>query len=167
VSKVRISGLLSDLSDSFSFSLYLSLFLCSFLFLSVVRKREELFPFFGLFCSLFFRKLSHHHHHRAVKSSSGVQVFLVMHIFLDAPPKRNFSEFGARVTRRGKRNRTCQKITPRLILINITHTLSLTLSLSLSLCRKETRNTPAPISSDDDFDGSVLVVLRINTLKKW
>ena len=54
-----------------------------------MRKREELFPFFGLFCSLFFRKLSHHHHHQAVKSS-GVQVFLVMHIFLDAPPKRNF-----------------------------------------------------------------------------
>ena len=143
MSKAHISGLLSDLSDSFSFSLYLSLsffvrfcFCPTFFFLVNLRSffiKQSSLEFKSFSCTIldqtkFFRRLE------------------------------RFDEKGEKRISHLPENHPSADF-------NITRTHTHTLSLSLR--REETRNTPATTLSDD---GSVLllVVLRINnTLKKW
>ena len=133
MSKVHISGLLSDLSDSFSFSLYLSLFLCSFLFLSVVMSKRGAFSFFGLFCCVlfFFRE--------TLTSSSRVSSSSLSRITFWT--KQNFFGVWSVLTRRGKRESHLPENHPSAD-FNITHTHT----LSLSLSRRNAKHTC------DDFE---------------
>ena len=97
---------------------------------------------------------------------SRVRVFLINFDF-------KISEFGLCDKKGEKESHLPENHPPRLIVIS--HALSsvallllfsLSLSLSLSLCRKK-REKHLRVTTLCDDDGSVLVVLHVNTLKKW
>jgi hypothetical protein len=80
------------------------------------------------------------------------------------------SEFGLCDKKGEKESHLPENHPPRLIVIS--HALSsvallLLFSLSLSLSVEKKREKHLRVTTLCDDDGSVLVVLRVNTLKKW